>query len=156
MNSPALQSTRSLWPHAIIIWMSLFASGVVSYIVFAQTNRMELVGADYYEQEIRFQQRIDSVDRTRAVQKDVTVGYDKGLIRIVLPAEHAKQNPTGGIHLYRPSNSKLDQHVKLVVGPSGEQQLDAKSLQGGLWKVRVTWTVGKDEFYFDQSIVVGS
>lgn len=155
MNTADPKPARSFWPYAIIIWMSLFATGVFSYIVFAQGNRMELVAADYYEQEIRYQTRIDSVDRTRAVQKDVAVGYEKGRIRIALPVEHAKQNPTGSIHLYRPANSKLDQLVKLAVGASGEQQVDAKSLQAGLWKVRVSWLVGKEEFYFDKSIVVG-
>ncbi len=152
---PAKQA-RSFWPYAIIVWMALFATGVFSYIVFAQGNRMELVGADYYEQEIRFQKRIDSVDRTRAVQKEIVVGYSKGWIHIALPAEHAKRNPSGSIHLYRPSNSRLDQHFPLSLGASGEQQLDAKALQTGLWKVRVSWLVGKDEFFFDQSIVVGS
>lgn len=154
MNTPAPKPARSFWPYAIIVWMTLFATGVFSYIVFAQGHKMDLVGADYYDQEIKFQQQIDRVDRTRAVERQVAVTYADGAIRIALPTEHAGQNPTGTVHLYRPSNAKLDQHLPLALDAAAAQRIDAQNLLPGLWKVRITWKAGDQEFFHDQSVVL--
>lgn len=155
MNTTASRPARSFWPYAIIIWMSLFATGVFSYIVFAQGHKMDLVGTDYYDQEIKFQQQIDRMDRTRAVEREVAIAYVDGSIRVALPPEHVRQKVTGTVHLYRPSNAKLDQHFPLSLGAEAAQSIDAKALQPGLWKVRVTWKVGGEEFFHDKSVVVG-
>jgi hypothetical protein len=138
MNTPAPKPARSFWPYAIIVWMTLFATGVFSYIVFAQGHKMDLVGADYYDQEIKFQQQIDRVDRTRAVERQVAVTFADGAIRIALPPEHVGQNPTGTVHLYRPSNAKLDQRLPLALDATAAQRIDAQNLLPGLWKVRIT------------------
>lgn len=156
MNTPAPQPPRSFWPYAIMIWMALFAAGIFSFIVVAQRNHVDLVGPDYYDQEIKFQQQIDRVANTRAVQREVSIRYAAGEIDIALPAEHARRNLTGTVQLYRPSDASLDQNVPLAVGETGGQKIDAKTLRPGLWKVRVTWKVGAEEYYFAQSVVVGA
>lgn len=156
MTPSAPPHPRSFWPYAIMIWMAIFATGVFSFIVFAQRNHVDLVGADYYAQEIQFQKQIDRVANTRAVKREVSIRYAAGEIDLALPAEHARQNPTGTIQLYRPSDASLDQQVLLEVGSDGGQKIDAKKLLPGLWKVRVTWKAGGEEYFFDQSIVVGA
>jgi hypothetical protein len=156
MNTPALQPPRSLWPYAIMIWMALFATGIFSFIVVAQRNHVDLVGPDYYDQEIKFQQQIDRVANTRSVKREISIRYNAGEIDIALPPEHARQSPTGSIQLYRPSDASLDQQVTLAVGKNGDQKIDATKLRPGLWKVRITWKVGPEEYFFDQSLVVGA
>jgi hypothetical protein len=156
MNPPAPNPPRSFWPYAIMIWMALFATGIVSFVVVAQKNHVDLVGADYYDQEMKFQQQIDRVANTRSVKREISVRYSAGEIDIALPPEHARQNPTGSIQLYRPSDASLDQQVALAVGKNGDQKIDATKLRPGLWKVRITWKVGPEEYFFDQSLVVGA
>lgn len=156
MNTPAPKPPRSFWPYAIMIWMALFATGIFSFFVVAQRNHVDLVGADYYDQEMKFQQQIDRVAHTRSVKREISVRYAAGEIDIALPAGHARQSPTGSIQLYRPSDASLDQQVALAVGKDGDQKIDATKLRPGLWKVRITWKVGAEEFFFDQSIVVGA
>jgi nitrogen fixation protein FixH len=96
------------------------------------------------------------VAHTRSVKREISVRYAAGEIDIALPAGHARQGPTGSIQLYRPSDASLDQNVALAVGKDGDQKIDATKLRPGLWKVRITWKVGAEEFFFDQSIVVGA
>jgi hypothetical protein len=156
MNPPAPKPPRSFWPYAIMIWMALFATGIFSFVVVAQKNHVDLVGADYYDQEMKFQQQIDRVANTRSVKREISVRYAAGAIDIALPPEHARQSPTGSIQLYRPSDASLDQKVVLAVGQNGDQKIDATKLRPGLWKVRITWKVGSEEYFFDQSLVVGA
>jgi len=151
-----LKASRNLWPHAIIGWFVLAIIATVAWVTFAMRQRVELVGQDYYEQEIRFQQQIDRVARTKPMRAEVHASYDAGqqAILVSLPVGHAQQALTGSIQLYRPSDASLDRKIQLAVDASGTQKLDARPLLAGLWKIKVSWNVSGQEYFFDQPIVV--
>jgi nitrogen fixation protein FixH len=50
----------------------------------------------------------------------------------------------------------MDRAVKLDPDAKGAQRLDASSLEPGLWRVRVSWTSEKQNYYLEQKVVVGS
>ncbi len=137
---------------------ALFISGTISLVVMACSQRVDLVSADYYEQEIKFQNHIDQVDRTQRLSRDAAVTYDAATrrIRVALPAASGAGAMAGHIQLYRPSAAGLDRRVDLQPDAQGVQFLDAANLQRGLWKVRVSWTVESREYFLDQSIMIGS
>ena len=112
----------NLWPFGIILTFIVFISGTVGLVVMACTHSTELVNANYYDQEIKYQARIDS--RARAEQAGATVSYDKNARHIVITLP-AKTIVTGQIQLYRPSASGLDKEFKLEPASNGIQTLDA-------------------------------
>ncbi len=130
---------------------------MVSWAVVATHNNMDLVRKDYYEEELRFQKQIERVNRTAQLRKDITVTSDAAAqsLMLRLPAEHNGAKPTGEIHLYRPSDASLDRTITLQVNESGLQRIDTSKLRNGLWKLRATWKVNNEEYYFDQSVVIG-
>jgi len=147
---------RNPWPIAIVCFFIVFIAFIAWFITFAMRQKMDLVRDDYYDQEIRFQQQIDRVQRTQAVSTQISIASDPAshFISIGLPVEQAAQNPAGTILLYRPSDASLDQQFVLQVGADGVQRLDAHSLQPGLWKVRVQWTIQGRDYAFDKNIVL--
>jgi nitrogen fixation protein FixH len=153
-----MQTTRNLWPLGIIVTFALFFTGTVGLVVMAFSQKVDLVSPDYYEQEIKFQGRIDRVERTRNAATQGSVAYDAGgkCITVSLPAAQAGHEISGRIELYRPSASDLDRSVKLAPDASGVQRVDAAGLSPGLWKVRVSWTVERQDYFLDQKVVVGS
>lgn len=146
------------WPCSIIAFFAVLVASLAAFVVFAARNRMELVRPDYYEEEIRFQEQLDRLNRTRALHAEVEIAYDPapGEITIVLPRAHLSRSVSGRIELYRPSDASLDRTLPLTVDADGRQRVDAKRLRAGLWKVRVLWSTERQEFFFDRSIVVGS
>lgn len=144
------------WPYAIIGWMLLFGTGMAAWVVVAVRNDPELVRADYYEQEIAYQKQIDRLNRTAAMRSEVAVAYESAQQQVTLriPTAHLADKLTGTIHFYRPSNAKLDFKLPLTVDATGVQRVPAGKLQGGLWKVRVSWTSGEQEFFHDQSLIL--
>ena len=52
------------WPYGIIATFVVFIASFAAVITFICQHRMDLVSADYYEQEIRFQSRLDEMNRT--------------------------------------------------------------------------------------------
>ena len=156
--SSDMNPTRNLWPTGIIVACALFVAGTAGLIVMACAQKDDLVRADYYEQELRYQSQIDRVERTRLAAAQAAVTYDnaKRCLTIALPPAQAARPITGTIHLYRPSAGALDRSLQLKVDANGLQSLDAASLTPGLWKVRVSWTVDNQDYYLDQKVVAGA
>ena len=152
LRSPA----RNPWPIVITTFFILFFCGLVSFIIFATTQPVDLVRADYYEQEIRYQQQIDRIARARQLEQPMAVLYNPAEQSITISLPEAGLGAIdGSIHLYRPSDSRLDLRHALELNSQGTQRIDTRHLRSGLWKVRVHWTAAGEEYYVDQPIVVG-
>ena len=153
-----MKTSRTPWPLGIIITFVLFFTGTVGLVVMAFSQKVDLVSADYYEQELKFQGRIDRVERTRSAATQATVAYDTAqrCITISLPADQAQHKVWGSVELYRPSAAGMDRAVKFEPDANGVQRLNAAGMAPGLWRVRVTWTAEKQNYYLDQKVVIGS
>lgn len=151
MSNPS--PSRNLWPASIIGFFILAFIFLASFVVWAMNQREDLVSADYYEREVRYQQQLDSLNRSQSLAAQVVVTFDptQQAIIITLPAA---QGATGRVHLYRPSDASLDRELPLALNAEGVQRLDAKELSGGLWKVRVKWTAQGQEYFLDQPVIV--
>ncbi len=152
-----MKTSRNLWPLGIVLALGLFAAGTLALIVIASSQRVDLVSADYYEQEIRFQDQLDRLNRTALIGDHVKVAYDAATRRITisLPTEHASADTAGRIQLYRPSATGMDRELALDLDAAGGQSVDAAALLPGLWKVRVHWTARNQEYFADRSVMVG-
>lgn len=151
-----MKTARNLWPIGVTAAFAIFIAGTAGLIVFASSQSHDLVSDNYYEQELRYQQRIDSLDRTARLGADASVVYDSVRRRIVisLPPGQVGDTVSGRIDLYRPSAARLDQELKLAPDVRGVQQVDAAALQPGLWKIRVSWTAANEDYYLDQEVVI--
>jgi hypothetical protein len=153
-----IRSPLNPWPAAIVSFFAVAILGLTTFIVFASRQKMDLVRPDYYQEELGYQRQLDRMNRTHPFGSQVAVDYDaaRQAILITLPPAHARPQTSGHIQFYRPSDARLDHDVRLAVNGRGLQQVDAKDLQPGLWKVRVFWKVENREYFFDQSVVVPS
>ena len=152
-----MATTRNLWPLGIILTLVVFFAGTVGLVVMACSQRVDLVSPDYYERELKFQGRIDQVERTHRAANQASVAYDTAgkCITVSLPADQAGREISGRIELYRPSASGLDRAVKFAPDVKGVQRLNAAGLAPGLWKVRVSWTFDRQDYFLDEKVVVG-
>ena len=156
MNSAFAQLTRNLWPHAIITWFVIFAAAMAAWVTFAVRQNMDLVSSDYYEQEVRFQQQLDRLNRTAAISRKVILNYEatKQEVTLRLPAGPLAAGTVGQVHFYRPSDAALDFQVPLAVDADGLQRIGTSAVRGGLWKVRVQWNTAGQGYFFEQALVV--
>jgi hypothetical protein len=146
--------TRNPWPVGILVAFALFIPATAGLIVVALTHRHELTRSDYYEQELRHQDHMDSAARARELGSVASIVFDASQqrIEVSLPAEHARRSATGRVQLYRPSEAGLDREVALVLTPGGTQTLDLPGLRPGLWRVRVAWTVDGQDYLLERNL----
>jgi len=146
------------WPVAIIAFFAVALIGCGTFVAFCGRHPADLVASDYYEQEIRFQRQIDRIQRTQQQATLTSVTYEaaKRQIIIALAPTPPEKKITGQIQLYRPSAASLDKAVNLEPNASGVQTIEAGNLSAGLWKVRVSWRSGGQDYYVEQSVVIGA
>jgi hypothetical protein len=153
MKKKSLATTRMHpWPLAIIGVFVVFISGAAAFITWAVGQNMDLVREDYYEHEILFQERIDAIQRTQPLRHQISVVYepDPDKVRVKLPEAHA--GLAGEIHVYRPSDARLDRRIKLR--PDGRQEIDTSGWPGGLWKFQISWAANGEKFYCEQPLMI--
>lgn len=156
-NNTILSSRWNPWPVSIIGLFSVAIIGCVTFVIYCSHHPADLVAADYYEQEVRYQGQMDSQLNAQQRAPNATVRYDaaRQCLTISLPPAHALAKATGTIQLYRPSALNQDRQLKLALNAEGVQTLDARTLLPGLWKVRISWVVENRDFYLDAKVVVG-
>ena len=145
------------WPISIVAFFVVAICGVVGFAIFCIHHKEELVAADYYEQEVRYQDQLDRAHRASSLQAPAKINYsaESHLITVLMPAAHVSPALKGWVQLYRPSAASMDQKFALQVNDSGAQTIDAKSLTDGLWHVRISWNLNGEDYYFDQKVVIG-
>jgi hypothetical protein len=148
--------SRNPWPIAIIAYFIVFIAFIVSFTAFASRQKMDLVQHDYYDDEVRYQQQLDRLNRTQRLTAQAAIAYDASshAVTVKLPSAHVGREATGQIRFYRPSDANLDLDVPLSVNSEGIQNVDTKTLRAGRWKVRVYWKVEGQEYFEDKALVL--
>lgn len=151
-----MKPSRNLWPLGLVITFVLFFSGLATVIVIASTHRESLVSDNYYEQELKFQDQIDAAARAKTAGASLQFDPAAGRLAIALPAAQLTQKLSGHIELYRPSAPELDRQFQLAPRADGTQILDLSRLAAGLWRVRVSWSAGGQDYFLNQKIVIAA
>jgi nitrogen fixation protein FixH len=155
--NPLTQRQRSFWPWAIGGYFAIAILGIVSFVGWTMSHKMELVRADYYEHEILFQRQIDAKNRTAALGSQVAITFDHAgrSLKLRLPATHVRAGLEGTAQLYRPSDSRLDQKIRLDPDGTGKQTISA-NLAPGLWRIRMEWMANSNLYFHEQTIIAGN
>lgn len=160
MNTEAPQEPSAAfnpWPVSIIAFFTVAIIGCGALVAFCSRHPADLVAADYYEQEIRYQAQIDSLQHAKQRAEAAKVTYDARtrLISVTLPQALPQSRLVGKVQLYRPSAVNLDREFALEPKSDGVQTIDARALAPGLWKVRVSWTADHLDYFVDQKVTIG-
>jgi hypothetical protein len=149
-----MKPSRNLWPLGIMLAFALFFAGTLSLVVMACSHKMDLVSSDYYEREIKYETHLDRLRRTGS---QASIVYDRAARRIAigLPRASSGLPLSGWVELYRPSAAELDRRYPLSLDAQGVHSVDARELSPGLWKVRVSWNATGQDFFAEQSVIVG-
>ena len=143
------------WPWGIVGFFVLFIAGIGTCIAIAVNHNEGLVSKDYYEQEIRYQQRIDAIKRTQEQGVIPLIAYDTAspAMTIRFAAAAAVQAATGTVTLYRASDASLDRSVAFAPDAAGAQNIPG-ALARGAWRVKLEWWKDGQAFYIEQAVKV--
>ena len=138
------------WGYRIVLAFVLFA-GFTFFLVYKSfKERIDLVSENYYEEELKYQDKIDKKSNTANLKEDVEIKVDKD-IEVRFPAE-IKQPITGKILFFRPSDSRLDYRLEISPDSTGVQRVARNKLSQGYYTVMIEWKAGNEEYYSEKTI----
>lgn len=132
-----MSNASHVWPRAIFGFIGLFFLAMVGFVIYSTRQRTELVAPDYYDQEIRYQERIDATRRAAEAGLAGALRHDAATasLQVSLPGLSA----TGHVAAYRPSSAALDRTWPLALDEAGRQSIGIGDLAAGRWRISLTW-----------------
>ena len=151
-----LTKKRTIWPYAIIATFVLFAGYIGFMVQQAMRTTVDLVSPDYYQQELTYQKRMETVARTAALSAPVQVHHDATVQRLILrlPATLLGQVIKGQVHFFRPSDQKLDFILPLQPAADLRQRISTAKMQPGYWRVRLDFTAGGHSYFVGKELTI--
>lgn len=137
------------WGKGIVITLIVFVSLMVGLVtICVQQDDIHLVTQNYYEEEIKFQDQIDQTVNANSLGYKVLV-YDNQLKKVDLQLPVGSK---GTLHLFRPSDARLDQKITFDVTNLNANGFDLKSLKPGYWKLKLTWSENGVDYFHEEKI----
>ncbi len=142
------------WGTGIVIVFVIFMSATISTAVYLMNQDVNLVADDYYNQEIKYQQQIDRIKRTKKLDEKNIIAFNGSIVNVTIPESLISSDLTGEIYFYRPSDEKSDVKIPLYTDTLGVQVIPVSSLEKGLWAVKVNWLTGEMEYFVEKRIFI--
>lgn len=139
------------WGKGILLTIIGFVALIMTMVVISvRMDGIELVTENYYEEEIKYQDRIDESNSAMGLDREV-ISYDAQtqIIALDLP-----NGTLGSLQLFRPSDSSLDQKIAVKVTHSGKTEVPLKELKSGYWKVQLNWSENGVDHYQEKKITI--
>lgn len=140
------------WGIRITVLYVSFMILIVTMVIVSSSSKAELVAKDYYAQELNYQQRITAINNEQGLNESINHELTNGTFVLSFPSENKREDFSGELVFFRPSDSSKDVKLKLNFNEEGKQMIDTRSYTKGVYKVCISWHNDGKEFYKEEVI----
>ncbi len=153
-NQKKMNILKFNWGYAVAFLYVGFALAMLFLVYKCTEHPVDLVSADYYDKEIKFQQQYDKEQNASLLLNplQLSVNSDSQTVVINFPTAENSSVLKGSIYFMRPDNSTSDKTIAIAANSNHEQIVDYSTWKKGLYRIEVSWNDGVKE-YFKQSFI---
>ena len=141
------------WGTGITIAIIGFMSFIL-YMVYQATNtNADLYAEDYYDQEIKFQDKIDATSNYKALKEEISIQQNETAVTIEFPTFFSTKEVTGSIYFYRANDAKLDKIFPISLSDN-HQKINKSNLVAGIYTVQASWSSNNTSYFFKTKITI--
>ena len=141
------------WGHKIIIVYGIFIAGIVTLVILSSRENQDLVTEDYYEQELKYQDRINEAANVHALSDTLKYAIQNDELIITLPNEMNGVQVKADVLLYNPTNKNADQRRQITT-LNGMLSMPIALHTKGLQVVKLSWTTNEKKFYTEHKLIL--
>jgi len=144
-----------LWPIGIFIVYLTFVGMFIAIYIIGSGQKNDLVAHNYYEQELKYQQRIDAMKNVRALGVYPNVVYDKinHLVKVQMPDLFISADLKGKILFSRADDAALDFKQPLMLNTKAEQVIRVNDRKPGRWACAISWQNASKNYYWKTVLI---
>jgi hypothetical protein len=141
------------WGNKLLLVFAGFAILMSTLVYKCMHQNFELVSKDYYNEELRYQDKIDGMNNANKIG-EVKIKEDGKQVSIQLPKEVQGLALTGKALFYCPTDSQKDRDIPVQVNDEGLMLVDKAKLARAHYLVKLNYQVGNDKYYTEQYLTV--
>ena len=145
-----------LWMWGLTATIVVFIAFFVGFAIWTFQDDVELVYDNYYDKDVVFEQQIKRVGRTQALSVKPLLKYNQTtqVLDLKFPLTLGHTPTEGEVLLFRPADLHKDRLFPLELVGDSLQTIELKDMDSGLWRIKLNWTSGGQEYYLEQSLMV--
>ncbi len=139
------------WGLKILFVYLAFVGGIVVMVFKSSNQKTDLVTADYYAKELKYQDRIDAIKRAENLSAPVKYEVANQKLVITFPKEFNEKKIKVNVTLYCPSDDKKDVSKDLVTS-NATVTTDIPALNKGAHELQISWEEDGKAYYFQNKL----
>ncbi len=140
------------WGSGIAIFYIFFMVIMISMVIRATQNKVELVQQDYYDKDLNYETFRESKQNTASLKENISIKFHHRDAEIQIVFPQSIKSVQGAVTLYRPSNTLLDKKLSIDLDEDNTMVIPTHRLARGLWRVQLNWNSG-DKSYYQEEII---
>jgi nitrogen fixation protein FixH len=145
---------RMNWGVGLIIGFGVFVAGILTMVVISMSREVDLVTEGYYDEELRYQDRIHALQRGADPEYAPSINESHGAIVLQFPRHRAASRHSGTVVLYRPSGRNDDVRVPVRLDAGCQQVIPTDRLARGAWRVQIAWQADGTACYVEKIVML--
>lgn len=142
------------WGIGITITIIVFMLISLWLIYFSFSQEVNLVRDDYYQAEVEFESKLESIKRSNLLDENLNIRLSEKNIEILFPSNLISHKIEGSILLYRPSNRNSDVKIPIKLDSTYTQLINTDVLTSGKWNIQISWKADSLEYFNEKNIMV--
>ena len=138
---------KNKWGLGIATAYIIFASSMIVFAIHASHQHYDLVTDNYYEQAVKYQDKID--EGRNASQANLDIAYNAKENSLQLCTE--SEIKSGTLQFYKPDKAANDFKLDFTTNPDGRQIIPLQKLAHGYWKVNATWITPENKTCYSET-----
>lgn len=142
------------WGWRIFITYAIFITFVLSVLYFSTTLNNDKVADNYYDAEIKYQDYIDKLERTKTLEIKPIIIQNADYLIIQFDSLKNNESIIGEISLQKPENKKNDKSIKLNLDSNNQHKILMSVLKKGKWNLELRWSENDNSYLINKIIWV--
>lgn len=141
------------WGKKIVIIYVSFVGIILFMVVMAMNQKIDLVAENYYDQELKYQDKIDGNKNFNQIKDTIAISIIKNNeIQIHYPESLKSNISKGTVQFVKQSDNRKDFISPIIISDNNQQTIN-HYFQKGIYKVSFDWKMNNKPFYFEQNLV---
>ena len=142
------------WGTKLFIFTTMFMIFILVFVYLTTLQDRTLVEDEYYQHSLVFQEKINKINNSNALQEKVEIIEGPQHISITFQTFFNPAEISGTILFYRPSNIKGDVKIPIELDSTRQIIYPVKKLMRGRYIVKIDYKYKDKEFYQEKSIFI--
>ncbi|MBS2097433.1 FixH family protein [Carboxylicivirga linearis] len=135
------------WGHGLFVVIILGITGFLTLVFITTQERIDMVTDEYYPKELKYQKQIEKTKNYNALTQKIELKVN-GDLAVVFPKLTDKpEGITGNIHIYRPSDKRLDLQKEIQLDTTFTTMFNKSALQSGKYEVIIEWQANNQPYF---------